>query len=101
MTFQSKTIHESRATSISTVRLLVGRHGNSPVTIYRLSVSGTHATVVTETHLQSKTNKFKGQNWIEGTTILALDAYRNLYTSLWSYPGGDAPQRKINMGNMM
>jgi hypothetical protein len=85
--------------TISTVRPLVGRHGNSPVTVYRLSVSGSHATVISETHLQSKTNKFKGQSWIEGSTILALDAYRNLYTSLWSYPGGGTPQRKINMGD--
>jgi hypothetical protein len=69
------------------------RHG--PVKIYRLSISGSTASVVGTTRLRVATQHHSGQSWIEGNTVVGIygQTYKNL--ALWPYPKGGSPTLEI------
>jgi hypothetical protein len=72
-------------------RITVSSHSstpNGPVSVYRLRISGTSATVVGTTELKSINNRHEGQSWIQGGTIIGIDNKAGTDVAFWRYPQG-------------
>jgi hypothetical protein len=70
---------------------------SGPLTIYRVQVNGSTATVVGSTVLKSKNGQFAGQTWIDGSTIVAIVSRLRKPDNLgyWGYPDGGKPSKQI------
>jgi hypothetical protein len=67
--------------------------GAGGVKVYRLSVSGSTATVVGKTILTTNVNRHRGQSWIAGNKIIGINYDRgDGYVCFWPYPQGGKPQ---------
>lgn len=68
-----------------------------PITIYRLRISGTRATVINSATLSSKKNFYHGQLWIQGKTIIGVGAAKSGKENafLWAYPSGGMPRGSV------
>jgi hypothetical protein len=68
-----------------------------PMTIYRLHISGSKATVVGSTILTARVNSYSGQTWIQGKTIIGYGVFKRGYQNayFWPYPKGGEPERAI------
>jgi hypothetical protein len=69
-----------------------------PMTIYRLRISGSRATVVGSTTLSDETgNVYHGQTWIQGDTVIGVGAWKRSYENalFWPYPRGGEPEQAI------
>jgi hypothetical protein len=76
----------------STPKWLRGREG-CVVSVYRLKLSGSAATVIGTTKLQSTKNRQRGQTWIHRTNILGMYDDKTLtHISVWAYPKGGQPR---------
>ena len=80
------------------------RDYKDPLTIYRLRILGTTATVAGTTHLKVKHNSHAGQSWIQGKTVIGIETLDNVRTekyrdysnaSLWAFPKGGEPHQSI------
>jgi len=72
---------------------------NRGVALYRLSVSGSTATVVGTTNFNGVTRTAL-QSWIQGDRIFIPygsrgNGYRNVKVGVWKYPAGGKPLQKI------
>jgi hypothetical protein len=69
--------------------------------LYELSVKGNTATLVhtTKLHTYKHRDRFLGQVWVQGNTVLANVArgYRNGNIGLWAYPQGGLLRDKIHI----
>jgi hypothetical protein len=65
-----------------------------PLSIYRLSISGSNATIVGTTTLAIHKNKFGGQSWIDSSSVLAVTRGVG-FIGRWKYPRGDKPSRRV------
>jgi len=67
----------------------------SPVKLYRLSISGSSATVVGTTRLRSKSNlRRTSQVWIQGNGVVDADYLKgNAGIDRWAYPDAAKPER--------
>jgi hypothetical protein len=78
-------------------------HQKLPILIYRLNVSGSDATVIGTTQLNSPRNLHGGQSWILGGKLFGTYYYKGeKYLAFWKYPKGGEAQpiaRKIGSGN--
>jgi hypothetical protein len=73
-----------------------GLKESSPITVYQLQISGTKATVIGISQLNSPKNHHAGQTWIQRDTIVAAyydRGYANIGT--WAYPAGGNLERSI------
>lgn len=62
------------------------------VSVYRLSISGSNATVLGMTKLDSPKNRHAGESWIQGKRIIGIYNYRGYgNVASWSYPRGGNP----------
>ena len=69
----------------------------APVLLYRLSISGSKATVVGTTTLEIKKNHHEGQTWIEGHTVVGIFTDKDKGgVAFWAYPQGGNPKFQIN-----
>lgn len=68
-----------------------------PLSVYRLRISGSAAKVVGTTKLSVLKNRYRGQSWIQGGTIIGIDRPERSYesVSLWPYPKGGKPRQSI------
>ena len=68
-----------------------------PISIYRLRISASSATILGTTELNSEKNHYEGQLWIQGNTVTGVGAYARGYENafLWPYPNGGKPRRTI------
>jgi len=68
-----------------------------PISIYRLRISASSATIIGTTELNSEKNHYGGQLWIQGNTVTGVGAYKRGYENafLWPYPNGGKPRRTI------
>lgn len=71
---------------------------NGPLGIYRLSISGSSATVVGTTVLTVGNGKFFGQGWIQGSSIVYADRQDDS-VSFWKYPNGGKAYKTL--GNVL
>jgi hypothetical protein len=71
--------------------------GGSPIQLYRLAINGTTAKVIGTTTLESFTNEYSGQTWIQGKTVIGASYLKKGYQSalFWSYPKGGEALRTI------
>ncbi|MGB8909422.1 MAG: hypothetical protein WCC84_11805, partial [Candidatus Cybelea sp.] len=77
-------------------------NGN-PISIYRLRISGSSATVIGTTEVSSAKNNYSGQTWIRGDTIIGTGNTKRAYESafFWRYPTGGVARREIKqVGNV-
>jgi hypothetical protein len=72
------------------------KEGDGPLSVYRLRITGNSAEVLGTTSLASKKNRYSGQLWIQGSSVLgaAYDKGRG-DVAFWAYPKGGDPSRKI------
>jgi hypothetical protein len=61
-----------------------------PMLVYRLRISGKAATVIGKTELESRTDVYNGQIWIQGKTVIGFGPYKRGYENayFWPYPAG-------------
>lgn len=80
-----------------TVTSLASAMSHAPLSVYRLRISGSAATIEGTTQLTTKKNNYSGESWIQGRTILAASYYHRSYqqVSFWAYPTGGKPHRSI------
>ena len=68
----------------------------TPVSVYRLSVSGRKAKVVGTTVLHSHKDHHGGQSWIAGQRIVGIAYLKGSGgVAVWRYPEGGQPTRQI------
>jgi hypothetical protein len=84
--------------------LIVSSHHLNPeeLYLYELSVNGSKATTVrtTRLHTNKYRDRFLGQVWVQGNTVLAYVArgiYSKGHIGLWAYPRGGLLRDKINI----
>ena len=72
----------------------------SPVTLYRLSISGSTATIVGSTTLKSRSNVMKtSQVWIQGRSVVDADYFQHRAgVDRWSYPVAGSPHTVVPNG---
>jgi hypothetical protein len=71
------------------------------VSVYRLSITGSSATVIGTTSLGNRGQHHTGQSWIQGGTIIGIDYKGFRDVSLWHYPAGGRPVHTIRkMGDL-
>lgn len=69
---------------------------SDPVNVYRLSISGSSATVIGTTKLNAPQNRHRGESWIQGNTIIGISYYHGRpRITFWPYPKGGKPSREI------
>lgn len=69
---------------------------SGPINVYRLSISGSGATVIGTTALKDNPERHRGQSWIQGNTIVGVNYDDGRpYITVWPYPKGGAPTTKI------
>jgi hypothetical protein len=92
--FGSSVQWDGRNMTVSSTTLL----GRQPLLIYRLRISGSTASVIGTTVLDSGKNVYNGQVWIQGKTVIALGPYKRGYQNafFWAYPAGGNDRRAIN-----
>ncbi len=68
-----------------------------PISVYRLRITGTNATVVGSATLSSQANNYSGETWIQGKSIIGVGHAGGHYEAafLWPYPKGGSPGRTI------
>ena len=69
-----------------------------PISLYRLRITGSNATVIGSATLSSPANNYSGETWIQGKSIIgAGHAKPRHYEAafLWAYPEGGDPGRTI------
>lgn len=70
--------------------------GRGPVSVYRLAISGSDASIVGTTMLSSKKNRYSGQLLIQGNAIVGFDYDSGIESaSRWTYPRGGHPRKTI------
>jgi hypothetical protein len=81
-----------------------GRHltvtsnpGRKPITVYRLRISGSSATVAGTTMLSTTKDYYYGQTWIDEKTIIGVGMYKRGYQNafFWPFPKGGEPSGGI------
>jgi hypothetical protein len=67
---------------------------NQPMLVYRLRISGSTATVVGTSELESRRNDYNGQIWIQASTVIGFGVFKRGYQNayFWPYPSGGRPQ---------
>jgi hypothetical protein len=73
-----------------------------PITVYRLHISGSTASIVGTTTLSTAKNYYGGQTWIQGKRIIGVGAFKRGYQDafFWPFPKGGEPNRRIRkVGN--
>jgi hypothetical protein len=67
------------------------------ISLYRLRIAGSSATVVSSTTLSTRENNYSGETWIQGKSIIGVGHAKRHYEAafLWSYPKGGDPDRTI------
>lgn len=69
---------------------------SSPINVYRLSISGSTATVIGTTKLSAPQNRHRGESWIQGNAIVGINYYHGRpQITFWPYPKGGNPSREI------
>ena len=68
---------------------------NTPVSVYRLHVSGSNGTVIGTTTVTAKKDHHLGQSWIQGGTFVGLYTREAEKVGLWAYPEGGTPQQTV------
>jgi hypothetical protein len=58
------------------------------ISVYRLSISGSAATIIGTTKLESEKDIQRGESWIQGKNIIGIDQYHGDNVSSWPYPSG-------------
>jgi hypothetical protein len=68
-----------------------------PISLYRLRITGSSATVISSATLSSAANNYSGETWIQGNAIIGVGHARRHYEAafLWPYPKGGGPDRTI------
>ena len=67
-----------------------------PISVYRLRIVGSNATVISTATLSSPKNVYYGETWIHGKTIIGVGySHHDWDAFLWPYPKGGLPVRTI------
>jgi hypothetical protein len=68
-----------------------------PISLYRLRITGSNATVIGNATLSTPANNYSGEAWIQGKSIIGAGHTRGHYEAafLWPYPKGGLPGRTI------
>ena len=67
-----------------------------PISLYRLRITGSSATVISSATLNSPKNVYYGQMWIQEKTIIGVGyGHHDSDAFLWPYPKGGVPYRTI------
>jgi len=70
-----------------------------PISLYRLRITGSNATVISSASLSSPMNDYSGETWIQGTSIIGVGHAKPRHYEaafLWPNPGGGGmPGRTI------
>lgn len=71
--------------------------GHGPLSVYQLRISGSTASVIGTTALRTRRNRYSGQLWIQGKTIIGAGKITSGYenTLFWMYPGGGKPYEQV------
>lgn len=80
--------------TVSSAAYPQGRKGAGNVSVYRLKISGSSASVIGTTKLVSRgSNRHAGQIWIQGNSVIGFSSYKGFWNAtFWPYPaGGKAP----------
>jgi hypothetical protein len=68
----------------------------SPISLYRLRITGSSATVISSATLNSPKNVYYGQMWIQEKAIIGVGyGHHDSDAFLWPYPKGGVPYRTI------
>jgi hypothetical protein len=98
----SKTIYNDSSVQWDGTYMTVSSNENTlgPISLYRLRITGSDATVVGTTVLSNLKNRHEGQIWIQGDTASGVDYRGHRNVSLWAYPKGGKPTYTIKkIGN--
>ncbi len=71
---------------------------DKPITVYRLRISGSNATVAGTTTLTPKRRIYEfGMTWVQGKSVIGFDPYKRGYDNadFWPYPKGGLPKQAI------
>ena len=75
-------------------------HAHGPTLIERVQVSGTTATIIGSTSLDSRGNRHETQEvqyWVQGHTVVGPDKVgrRDSFIEFWHYPAGGNPSNVV------
>lgn len=68
-----------------------------PISLYRLRITGSSATVISSATLSSPANNYSGETWIQGKSIIGVGHAKRHFEAafFWPYPKGGDPDRTI------
>ena len=68
-----------------------------PISIYRLRITGSSATVISSATLRTTKDNYYGDTWIQGKSIIGVGYGKRGYWNafLWPYPRGGVPRHTI------